>query len=44
VPVLVSIRSVDSVSAAISAILIPGRPRRSMLLPTVMIVAAWVSC
>jgi len=36
-------RSVDSVSAAISAILIPGLPTSVMPLPTVMIVAACVS-
>ena len=39
-----SIRSVDSVSAAMSAILIPGFPTPSMLLPIAMNVAAWVSC
>jgi len=37
-------RSVDSVSAAISAILIPGLPTSVISLPTVMIVAACVSC
>ena len=44
VPVLESILSVDSVSAAMSAILIPGRPTSSMPLPMAMIVAACVSC